>query len=104
MQTDLADADAIATPSITPVGNMAFHYGGDWNRPAGTRSYNLPSAQSGSVSFPAFQPSAAEPVQTLVEPSTEWEANPGSGPIIDQDRPLDDTDGTAQAFASVRPL
>ena len=94
MQADLANADPLATPSATPMGNMAFNGGADWNRPAGTRSHNLPAAQSGSRSLPAFQASAAEPVQTMVDPSTEWETNPGSGPIIDQDEPCVEADGT----------
>jgi len=94
MQADLANADPLAMPSATPAGNMAFNGGRDWTGPAGTRSHNLPAAQSGSRSLPAFQASATEPVQTPVDPSTEWETNPGSGPIIEQEDLCDDTDET----------
>ena len=84
---------------------MAFLSGGDWNRSAITRSQNLRPAESGSVSLPAFQPSAAvEAVETPAEPSTEWETNPGSGPIIDQDEPLDCPDEDPQASAYMSPF
>jgi hypothetical protein len=103
--TDVAESDIAADPTATPtatlMGNMAFRPEGIWNRPAITRSYNLLPAESASAMTPVVDPAAPESMQTMVDPSTEWDTNPGSGPIIDQDEPIPVE--TPQATASAGP-